>query len=216
VPPAGFHADAAALMADEDKFPDMGALFAAAAAGRDYRVHCRAANSDVAIVAPHGGCIEPATFELADAIAGSRYKFYCFEAIGERLHVTSTNFDCPLCLRLVETSDYVVTIHGCKDKEAGSSPDLTVAVGGCDISLGALVRENLEASGFGIGDRPELAGVHPLNICNRGRRRRGVQLELTWSLRERLLQTMTAGSGAPFAAFVQAVDRAIQQQIRQG
>lgn len=202
-------------MADEDRYANMAELFAATREGRDYHVHVRAAGSAVAIVAPHGGCIEPGTFELADAIAGGSYNFYCFEARTDGLHVTSHHFDDPDCIELIKASHYVITVHGCKDSEAIPGPDLTVAIGGRDTSLGALIQQDLEHSGFAIGHRPELAGVHPGNICNRGCSGVGVQLELSWSLRERLRQAMPHGSGGLFSRFAGAIDRAIQRQIGQ-
>jgi phage replication-related protein YjqB (UPF0714/DUF867 family) len=198
---------------DQDRYPNMTALFAATCGDRDYRVHRRAADSDVAIVAPHGGCIEPGTFELADAIAARAHKFYCFEAIADGLHVTSHRFDDPACLALVEASDHVITVHGCQDSGAVAAPDLTLSIGGRDQAFGGLIRDEIHAHGFAIGHRPELAGVHPLNICNRGRRGMGVQLEFTRSLRDRLMDTKTLADGA-FASLVMAVARAIRQQIR--
>jgi len=199
---------------DEDRYPNMAALFAATRRDRDYRVHQRAPDSEVVIVAPHGGCIEPGTFELADAIAASAYKFYCFEAMANGLHVTSHHFDDPACLVLVQDSDHVITLHGCQDSETMAAPDMTLSIGGRDRALGGLIQEEIEASGFSINDRPEVAGVHPLNICNRGRRAMGVQLEITRSLRDRLVETRVRPQG-PFAEFVMAIDRAIQRQVRQ-
>jgi phage replication-related protein YjqB (UPF0714/DUF867 family) len=54
----------------------------------------------VAVIAPHGGGIEPGTSELATAIAGDDFSLYLFEGLksagnGE-LHITSTNFDEPI------------------------------------------------------------------------------------------------------------------------
>jgi phage replication-related protein YjqB (UPF0714/DUF867 family) len=214
--PAGLHAHAAAVMAEEDRYPTMRALFAGAVEGRDYRIHHRQAHSDVAIVAPHGGCIEPGTFELADAIAGTAYNFYCFEAIADELHVTSTHFDDPICLRLVESSGYVVTVHGYQDGERTGEPDLTVAIGGLDKTFGAMIRQELESCEFGIGDSSRFPGVDPRNICNRGRRGAGVQLETSRALRSRLIQTMQDENGGLFSKFTLAIDRAIRKRTTQG
>jgi phage replication-related protein YjqB (UPF0714/DUF867 family) len=91
---------------------------------------------------------------------------------------------------------------------------LTLSIGGRDRALGGLIRQEIEVSGFAIGHRPELAGVHPLNICNRGRRGMGVQLEFTRSLRDRLMQSRPNPDGA-FARLVTAIDRAIQRHVMQ-
>jgi poly-gamma-glutamate hydrolase-like protein len=61
-----------------------------------------------ALVAPHGGGIEPGTSELADAIAASDLSFYTFEGLkpsgNTDLHITSTRFDEPMCLTLLASS----------------------------------------------------------------------------------------------------------------
>jgi phage replication-related protein YjqB (UPF0714/DUF867 family) len=195
-----------------DRYSSMQALFAATCEGRDYRIHRRAGNSDVAVLAPHGGVIEPGTFEIANEIAGSRHGFYCFEAITESLHVTSTHFDDETCLRLVKASGYVLAIHGCRDNGATGEPDLTVAIGGLDKVLGNAIRQELEANGFAIGHRSDLMGVDPRNICNRSRRGIGVQLEIARSLRDKLMKTRA--DGGLFSTFAAAINRAIQKQIR--
>lgn len=200
-------------MVEEDRYADMTELFAANVAGRDYRIHRRAAESDVAIVAPHGGSIEPGTFEIADAVAGHGYNFYCFEAITDGLHVTSHHFDDPDCIRLVETCGYVVAVHGSEDSVANGRPDLTVAIGGRDMALGAVIRQELEQGGFAIGDSSRFPGTHKDNICNRGRRRMGVQLEISRSLRDSLVKTMPEGTGGLFSRFAFAIRRTIQNQI---
>jgi phage replication-related protein YjqB (UPF0714/DUF867 family) len=55
----------------------------------------------VAIIAPHGGKIEPGTSEIAAAIAGDDYSLYRFQGLRDRpreeLHITSAKFDEPTC-----------------------------------------------------------------------------------------------------------------------
>jgi len=198
---------------DDDRYPNMAALFAATREGRDWRVHRRVATSEIAIVAPHGGVIEPGTIELADAMAGTHYNFYGFEAIADGLHVTSHHFDDPACISLIERSNYVVTVHGCHDSDDNGRPDLTVAIGGRDKAFGRAVRRELEEGGFAIGDSSRFPGEHPDNICNRGCRRMGIQLELSRSLRDRLMAARATGGDGPFARFAAAIDRAIRKEI---
>ena len=197
--------------------PDLYASFAeltrAERSGVDYRVRLLRRDAGVVIVAPHGGGIEPGTSELAAAIAGEQFSLYCFEGLkaGDNggLHVTSHRFDDPACLRLVESSTHVVTIHGCGDLEGTGGPDLSTSIGGRDTALGEAIRRALVAGGFGIGDRPEMPGTDPRNICNRGRRAMGVQLEISRSLRDRLLQSVPAGPAGEFAQFASAIRRGI-------
>jgi phage replication-related protein YjqB (UPF0714/DUF867 family) len=56
--------------------------FAELAAGEDpsaYRIVSMPRGSAVAIIAPHGGNIEPGTSELARAVAGQELSLYLFE-----------------------------------------------------------------------------------------------------------------------------------------
>jgi phage replication-related protein YjqB (UPF0714/DUF867 family) len=57
-----------------------------------------------------------------------------------------------------------------------------------------------------------LKGLDKRNICNRSRRARGVQLEISEGLRARLLRSRSKGSTDPrsFPWFVQAVREAIE------
>lgn len=160
------------------------------------------------IVAPHGGAIEPGTSELAIAIAAEDINFACFDGIKNSgngdLHITSTNFDEPEICGLVELSDHVLALHGER-----SGKDIAY-VGGKDSELGLEIKKALIDAGFNArNDNPNLQGLADSNICNRGLRRRGVQLELTRGLRASLFSSLTsAGRKSPsvrFAEFVQAV-----------
>jgi phage replication-related protein YjqB (UPF0714/DUF867 family) len=39
---------------------------------------------EFAVIAPHGGAIEPGTTEVAEAIAGDRFSFYTLEGVKTR------------------------------------------------------------------------------------------------------------------------------------
>ena len=149
-------------------------------------VHSRSRRSPVAVIAPHGGGIEPGTSEIAAAIAGDEFNLYCFEGckpsgnIG--LHIKSANFDEPNCLALISSCDRVVTVHGCRKGKQ------TVFLGGRDARLRDAIRERLKARDFRAAWPPnsDLQGVSTRNICNRGRSGRGAQLELSRDLRDEL------------------------------
>jgi phage replication-related protein YjqB (UPF0714/DUF867 family) len=167
-----------------DKYRNYEELHAHETLGVDFRIYARKADSVVAIIAPHGGKIERGTSELARAIGGTDYRIYCFERTkatnNSHLHITSTNFDEPEGLKLVSASDHVVALHGCADGEE------MIYLGGRDTALRDAIRVNLNAAGFmtGIHADPNLQGTSLRNICNRGRRRRGVQLEIGPGLRD--------------------------------
>jgi phage replication-related protein YjqB (UPF0714/DUF867 family) len=161
-------------------------LAAAHVEGADFQVHVRRSpKSPIAILAPHGGAIEAGTSEFARAVAGADFNLYLFEGLCgtadyAALHLTSHRFDEPRCLALLSDCDHVIAIHGCR----GDAPQ--ALLGGLDRRLKGRIGAAIAASGI----EARLAGhpyraVHPKNICNRGRRGAGVQVELTTGLRLR-------------------------------
>jgi phage replication-related protein YjqB (UPF0714/DUF867 family) len=143
-------------------------------------------NGPVAVVAPHGGKIETGTSEVAAAIAADRHSLYRFEgckkANNRGLHITSTKFNEPRCLDLIAASDTVIAVHGLKGHVE------RVDVGGLDAKLRDRIAANLQRAGFktGIVTTGSHAAIDRNNICNRGRSRAGVQLEITRALRDAL------------------------------
>jgi phage replication-related protein YjqB (UPF0714/DUF867 family) len=170
-----------------DRYSDFAALAAREKEGVDYVIRWASRGSRIAIVAPHGGHIEPGTSEATLAIAHDCFSFYCFESLtrrakGDGLHITSTRFDEPQALRLVAATEIVVGVHGRKD----GSDDASIWVGGRHEPLRDAISAALVESGFrakAVGEGHPLAGRDPANICNRGRRGAGVQLELPRALR---------------------------------
>lgn len=152
----------------------------------DYRIHLRPGTTNIAIVAPHGGKIERGTMAIADAIAGNKHHFYCFEGIkpdlkaNKDLHITSSHFAEPRALALVAQVQRVVTIHGAYGNEAA------IYGGGLDLDLRDIFFRALKKAGFYARDDPSPTrqGKGPTNICNRGRSRKGLQLEFTFGLRK--------------------------------
>jgi len=141
----------------------------------------------VIIIAPHGGTIEPETSLIAEAIAGSDYSYYLFEALkagahGD-FHITSHRFDEPQALKLVASAQVAVAIHGRKDD--GTE---TVWLGGRAEALRDAIGAALREAGFDAAPNTTLPGVHETNICNRTRTGEGVQLELPRSLRRTLAE----------------------------
>lgn len=68
-------------------------------------------------------------------------------------------------------------------------------MGGRDADLKSQLAAEARALGVATDtDSPNLAGTDPMNICNRGKTRRGVQLELTMALRQstKLLSLLSA------------------------
>lgn len=170
----------------------------------DFRIlTVRRKGSGTVIVAPHGGAIEPGTSEVAMEVAGDDLSLALFEGIkpeggNQRLHLTSTNFDEPRCVQLVLGADTIVAIHG----EASAEP--SVFLGGRDDRLGAQLKALLKRHGYAVGihGNTDLHGLSAKNICNRGRSRAGVQLELSRGLRRTFFLSLTAeGRKEPTDAF---------------
>lgn len=168
-----------------DKYASFAELAINEAHGTDYRIIAvERPHSPVLIVAPHGGTIEVGTSELAISVAGEEHSLFSFEGLkpwgrNRDLHITSHCFDHPHCLELVARSSVTLGIHGCKG-------DSQIYVGGLDTELSELLTRRLSEAGFPAtttGHR--YLGRNPLNVCNRGRRQRGAQLELTLDFRQR-------------------------------
>jgi phage replication-related protein YjqB (UPF0714/DUF867 family) len=191
-----------------DQYHSFAALAAREVEGLHYRIRLAMRVSPIAVVAPHGGFIEPGTSEVAAAIAGETHSLYCFESLtmrarGDGLHITSTRFDEPRALLLAARAETIIGVHGRKN---GPDP-ATVWVGGLHEELRDAVRAALLVGGFqarAVGEGHPLAGRDPENICNRGRCRAGVQLELP-----RAMRNIFANDPAHRHAFAQAVRDAL-------
>ncbi|WP_168878738.1 poly-gamma-glutamate hydrolase family protein [Rhizobium sp. P28RR-XV] len=174
-----------------DRYRSFSALGEHETEGVDYRIRIEDRSSNVAVIAPHGGVIEPATSQIALAIAGASLSLYCFEGLDavrlhHELHVTSDNFDEPAAGSLLTKSSVVVAIHGRADRD---DPE-TSWVGGLELSLRNRIAEALCRNGFAAVVRAKgeaLAGTSAGNICNRGKRRAGVQIEIPRGVRDALM-----------------------------
>jgi phage replication-related protein YjqB (UPF0714/DUF867 family) len=173
----------------KDKYQNFATLSRAETRGTDYGIRVVRVDSPVAIIAPHGGYIERGTSQLASGIALDSFNLYCFEGLREgrehcELHITSTRFDEPQCVDLVRDSDWVVAVHGRADENDAK----TIWLGGLDVVLRDRIAAALERADFlWLSDPPKHRAQAADNICNRGRRGRGVQLEFPLSLRKSLL-----------------------------
>jgi phage replication-related protein YjqB (UPF0714/DUF867 family) len=173
--------------------------------GRDYLIRINPRNGPVLVMAPHGGKIEPGTAEVAEAIAGTDHSFYSFEGLKTEgnnvLHIESHLFDEPRALKAVEKAEVVITVHGQLDQK-----EAFVMVGGLNGRLRSEIKHQLKASGFQTRPPTEgLGGTDPMNICNRGCSKCGVQLEISRKVRDLLRANKDR-----LQAFAEAVRKAIQ------
>jgi phage replication-related protein YjqB (UPF0714/DUF867 family) len=167
-----------------DKYTSFSELRQSEVYGRDYRVSLiERPRSPVLVVAPHGGTIEIGTSELAWLIAGEDHNLFVFDGLkplgsNRDLHITSHRFDHPECLALAARCPVTLGVHGCRGESH-------IYIGGLDTELTGLLCSRLNRAGFPAStDGHKYAGRHPENICNRGTRGRGAQLEFTKDFRD--------------------------------
>jgi len=174
--------------ASADTYSSYSALKSRNTINEDYRIVSRDTASSTAVIAIHGGVIESETDEIASAVASKGgYDYYGFLGLRSGLHITSTNFDEPIARRLVAKSTKTLSIHGC----TGTSQ--ITYLGGLDKTTGQKVKTALQAAGFRVSTAPSrLAGTARTNICNSNTINKGVQLELTKSMRNYLGSNSTA------------------------
>lgn len=177
-----------------DTYADFDSLKRKEKEGEDYLILFRKTEAPLAVMAPHGGGIEPGTVDIADAVAGEEHSFYAFKGIkptGNRvLHLASNRFDEPRGRAIARNARIVLSIHGCKGAEE------TVFVGGRNEPLIDRIRNRLNAAGFHavIPRTPGLQGQDPENLCNQCRSGQGVQLELSRGLRDALFPGLSRRS----------------------
>ena len=171
--------------------------------GVDYAIRIEDRGTPLVILAPHGGWIERGTSEIGEAIAGADMSFYAFEALKKGahgdFHITSHRFDEPTAIELVGKSHIAVAIHG-----RGNGKNDAIWIGGRAIALGNVIGASLRDVGFAAGPNKRLPGRHPSNICNRTLLGEGVQLELSRSLRQKLV-----GEAGLLSTFCEAVRNAM-------
>lgn len=201
-----------------DKYANFAAL-KASENKQCYAIHRRDGKSGIAVIAPHGGGIEPGTLEIASSIAGTDHAYYAFDGKknhgSKELHITSRNYDEPEGVQVVRQSQVVVAIHGCEDE------DEVVYLGGRNKELKAAIKQALEEAGFEVGEHedPNLQGIDSKNICNRCASGSGVQFELPAGLRSRMFQNLTRHGRATrtevFNQFVTAIRAALAKKPKQ-
>ncbi len=140
-------------------------------------------HSSIAIIAPHGGNIETGTAEIARYISGNNYSFYSFNCLGniqecKASHIPSHKFNEPKCIDLLNRTRLVITIHGMHDESD------KIIVGG--LYDNHFLVEHFVKLGFCAESGKfyhRISGTNPDNICNKGKLKKGVQLEIGSILR---------------------------------
>ncbi|PGO60730.1 poly-gamma-glutamate hydrolase family protein [Priestia megaterium] len=152
--------------------------------GTDYKITYAKNSTEIGVISIHGGGIEVGTTELLESIKSRRpaWSWYSFEALlasnNGNLHITSTNFDEPRAINLVNSLSRDVSLHGA----SGDTP--ITYIGGLDQVMRDFIWEALEKRGFAVQLADGgIAGKEPNNIINRASHG-GVQLEMTTQQRK--------------------------------
>ena len=188
-------------------------LPAACLLGRDYTITVDdTQDTDVAVLSIHGGAIESPTSiisgDLASLYGWNRYDFAahgtpeCLQGKSnlESLHVTSEKFNEPQANKLVTSHPKTISLHGFGSENYRDTPEGLILVGGKNrAQIDAFIsyvedRRELFAGyllyptvATDAGDAfGEITGSSSNNIVNRNPSEAGLQLELTYTMREQL------------------------------
>ncbi|SFE98640.1 Phage-related replication protein YjqB, UPF0714/DUF867 family [Sulfitobacter brevis] len=171
-----------------DRFSSFEELSKEYAKGVDFSIRSRPVEgSNLLVMAPHGGKIEPLTSELAARVAGANHSLYLFEGCmkskNRDLHITSHAFFEPALDSLLNEHRRAMAFHGRRD-----DGDLeTIFLGGLDKALISSISTALRDVGFEVSSEGhKFPGSHRTNTCNRCSSGKGVQFELPTSLRNML------------------------------
>lgn len=154
----------------------------------DYEINYQKRDSDITIIAIHGGGIEPGTSEVVKGLANQMdLSYYLFEGIkpmnNRGLHLTSKRFDEPIGRSMVQNSVSTLSIHGSQGEKS------IIYLGGRNEKYKEAIRYSLQDQGFHVEDAPaDMAGMSKKNIVNDNQLKKGVQLELTAELRKSLFK----------------------------
>ncbi|MCK1981584.1 MULTISPECIES: poly-gamma-glutamate hydrolase family protein [Peribacillus] len=151
----------------------------------DYRIIVHHRNPNIAVLAIHGGNIEPGTSEIAAALGERLYaSTYLFEGLKPRgnqvLHITSRLFNEPVGVSMASNAQTTLSIHGHYDVHHA-----LVYIGGRNEPFKNLIQQCLTKAGFQTEHAPQhLSGMKGNNITNISQTGAGVQLELSTMLRK--------------------------------
>lgn len=195
--------------------------------GVDYGVKVKEGRSNLIIIAPHAGIIEPGTEILAEQIAGDQHSLYTFESYRQHCndegcrshHITSTEFREPQLMELFEQKqpETAVAIHafGSLAKEEGGETVDKVIVGGLNPELRDLIAFELEQIGIPVEVRAKgrFSGVDEGNVVNIPPGK-GVQLEVSRHLMRQMY--LISGQEGEFKLTATPLSRSFSSAVERG
>ena len=162
---------------------------------KSYKLSSQLKGPDFLLFTPHGGGIEPGTSEICNSIAKQNYSTYLFEGVGrncEILHLTSTNFDEPQLLNMLAIHKYSISIHGMTNS-ISNTVNADIFLGGRNQSLIKFTTKLLKQQNFEVVNNIEtknsiLNGTDKSNVTNMCIRKKGMQIEISDSLRNKFFE----------------------------
>jgi len=177
--------------ASPDYYDSYGDLKENEVLNEDYEMDYEERDSDISVLAIHGGGIEPGTSEVAKGLADRLdLSYYLFNGIKRAdnmiLHITSKNFDEPIARSMAQNSFTTLSIHGYHDDQ---EPRPMIYIGGRNENYMEIIEDSLKQRGFQVEIAPyKIGGRNENNIANDNQLNAGVQLELTAELRKSLFE----------------------------
>lgn len=143
------------------------------------------------IFTPHGGGIEPGTTEICEWFNRNGFSFYSFTGRGKNckeLHITSTHFDEPTLIKYLAKHNRSISFHGMTDYMKKKFK-ADIFIGGLDAKLRESIKNNLQRNGYSVATskdfpRSNLAAHDHCNVTNKCVEGRGVQIELSETIRK--------------------------------
>lgn len=167
--------------------------------GVDYSITLKNTNSNILVMAFHGGFTESGTTELGAAITKNDFDFYAFSALkpgkmhapsftSSTLHITSTRFDDPKLIEMLPEKDFCLGLHGFGGDEAD------FCIGGANekarASLVSLLTKkfpDLKSCELCCSPFNGVSLKNPINRC----KNKGVQVEMSPKVRKKILADQT-------------------------
>src|SRR5690625_1019346 len=184
----------------------------------DYTINSKDTGSDTLLIAIHGGGLEPGTTELVEYIAKeNNYSYYTFNGIkksgNRKMHITSTDYDEPLALELVNKSSITLSFHGYDESNKKHT-----YVGGLDKVLVKKVIDQLNEANFSASiAEDKLKGSKKDNIVKQNKKNKGVHRELSTAQREGFVKNNDLSienrknKQAAFYDYTEAIEKALEK-----
>ena len=157
---------------------------------KSFTINQNTQSNSFLIFTPHGGGIEPGTTEICEWFNMNSYSYYSFTGSGincKELHITSTRFDEPKLKEMLLQHQHAISFHGMTDYMKRKYK-VDIFLGGLDNEFMNSLSKKLQTSGFSVATSKEyptssLAALKSNNVTNTCKSGRGVQIELSESLR---------------------------------